>query len=148
MLVIPILYFSLYNKLDNEVGYFYYKFYKEIMKYNETITKSSDNRATESRRINRVKSLVVAGFSMEKIKIEMNLSPFMLNFYSEKALHRVEYQKYSVNHDPKYIKSDGVAWGNKTQQYYPPEYCSEMKAWKMPEYKWEDLSDDEKNLIK
>ena len=66
------------------------------------ITQPSKNKSTEQRRAHRVKQLMIAGFSMDYIREEMNLSLAMLDYYFEIAIRLQEYKKYRQKHDRKF----------------------------------------------
>lgn len=102
------------------------------------------NRNTEYRRIARVRGLMLAGYSTSNIKKQLPLSTVMTEFYIAKVIYGVMPKTYK-----NYVSQQvvGVEFGNKTEQYYSPEYCEEDSAYEIPTYEYSDLSLDEKVLF-
>jgi hypothetical protein len=109
----------------------------------ETITKPSANTATERRRINRVRHLLVVGWTIEEIRSEMRLSYNMVSYYYELSLNLKESEDFRNIHDLKYKELKGLEWGSKTTQYYPSDMYSEEESWVIPEYNFDELSEEE-----
>ena len=108
-----------------------------------TITKPSVNTATERRRINRVRHLLVVGWTIEEIKSEMHLSYNMVSYYYELSLKQKELENFRSKHDIKYKDLKGLEWGSKTTQYYPNDMYFEEESWVIPKYNFDELSEDE-----
>ncbi len=93
------------------------------------------NPHTEEARNRRIKHLVIAGWSIDKIRQDTGIPTGFINAYFKNIMH----QPYS--------ESLGVCFGAKTEPYYSPEKYSEEDLINFSlEYNLEDLSEAEKEI--
>lgn len=91
-------------------------------------------------RIKRIRSLIVAGYTIDQIKKECSFSNGDIEEFFYKLTEVVRAEKKN----PIYT---GVCFGSKRQAYYPPDMFSENNLVKLKHnYSFADLSDSERDI--
>lgn len=110
------------------------------------ISKPSNNSHTESRRVMRVNALIKAGWSVDKIREEMQFTLAMINYYFDKATSVKNNKIYRERFDLIWKENHGVQFGSKIEPYFDSNEFSELEAWETPKYSFDDLSESEKEF--
>ena len=100
-------------------------------------------------RRNRVRALIVAGFTVDQIKETCSFSTTEINDLIEQAIKSLKDEKLKENtvFNRHLNITNGVGFGSKTECYFSPSDYSEedLINWQ-PNYEYSELSDDEKTI--